>query len=584
MLLQFSLTVALSAVSLVSAQDPITITGFSISEGSAVPLRQNINELQSAGGAQWDLYLRALAEMQSQDSADPLSFFQVAGIHGKPYIEWNNSGKMNSDGWQGYCPHGERLFLTWHRPYVVLYEQILVATAQRIAAEYPQRYRSQYVAAARNLRAPFWDWGSDDIPNAVVPSKMTVNIPSGNGIKATQIDNPLSTFKFPAAALNGTYGSFDSRNRSRISRCPSPDSFPDSANQLLADRPYKSWVYDAFTHTNTFDEFSSTGNGGTSLEQIHNAIHWDGACGGQFLAADFSAFDPLFMLHHCNVDRLWAYWQAMKPDQVMFNQSYSGGARWSTPRGTTITPKSPLVPFFADSENFHTSESVESIQTFGYAYEGLEYWRKSETQMQQDATRLINRLYSDTETMARRETRRSDSSTRFFARVKLDVTEVERPCSVNLYLNGKKVGGQVVMQQPTCGTVHGEFSLDSAVDSTEIFGYPVDSVVDTIMANLQVEILKHDGTNIPIEGVPSLKIELEDVHFTPPTSECELPIYENARRRATTPVQKASSPCGCKDSSADNTYSVKGHFGKDKDRHHHVVGGVHVKVEYGIGK
>lgn len=26
-----------------------------------------------------DLYLRALAEMQSQDSADPLSFFQVAG-------------------------------------------------------------------------------------------------------------------------------------------------------------------------------------------------------------------------------------------------------------------------------------------------------------------------------------------------------------------------------------------------------------------------------------------------------------------------------------------------------------------------
>lgn len=53
MLLQFSLTVALGAVSLVSAQDPYTITGFSISEGSAVPLRQNINELQSAGGAQW---------------------------------------------------------------------------------------------------------------------------------------------------------------------------------------------------------------------------------------------------------------------------------------------------------------------------------------------------------------------------------------------------------------------------------------------------------------------------------------------------------------------------------------------------
>ncbi|KAF7545891.1 hypothetical protein G7Z17_g8825 [Cylindrodendrum hubeiense] len=557
--MRFSLTaLALGAVSLVSAQDSYPITGFPIAEGSAVPLRKNINELQSAGGAQWDLYIRSLYVMHTQDSEDPLSYFQVAGIHGRPYIEWNNTGEKNTDGWQGYCPHGERLFLTWHRPYVVLYEQTLVATAKRLAAQYPQRYRSQYVEAAETLRAPFWDWAVDKIPDAVVPSTMAVNIPSGSGIKEVQISNPLRTFTFPSEALDGTYGSFDSENRARIDRCPSPKTFPDSANELLADRPYKSWVYDAFTHTNTFDEFASTGNGGTSLEQIHNAIHWDGACGGQFLSADFSAFDPLFMLHHCQVDRLWAYWQAMRPDEVMFNASYSGGARWSSPGGTTITPQSPLAPFFADADNFHTSESVESIQTFGYTYEGLEYWEKSETQMQQDATRLINRMYSDDETMARRIMRRGDTTTRFFARVKLDVTEVERPCTVNLYLNGKMVGGQVVMQQPTCGTVHGEFSLDAAVDSTEIFGYTVDSVVDSIMSNLQVEILKHDGTNVPIENVPSLELELEDVDYTPPTSECDLPTYDNSRRRSTTPVQRTSD-CGCKDkdSSDDNTYSVK---------------------------
>jgi tyrosinase len=124
----------------------------------------------------------------------------------------------------------------------VLYEQVLVSTAKRLAQEYPQRYRSQYVAAANNLRSPFWDWGSDQIPEATVPTKMKVNVPSGSGIKEVEVDNPLYTFKFPAGALNGTYGDFDSDKRARIYRCPSPDSYPASANDLLSQRPYKSWV------------------------------------------------------------------------------------------------------------------------------------------------------------------------------------------------------------------------------------------------------------------------------------------------------------------------------------------------------
>lgn len=51
--------------------------------------------------------------------------------------------------------------------------------------------------------------------------------------------------------------------------------------------------YDLFTNSKNFGEFASTRERGISLEQIHNSIHWDAACGGQFLAAEFSAFDPL---------------------------------------------------------------------------------------------------------------------------------------------------------------------------------------------------------------------------------------------------------------------------------------------------
>lgn len=43
----------------------------------------------------------------------------------------------------------------------------------------------------------------------------------------------------------------------------------------------------------SFADFASTDSSGISLEQIHNGVHWDGACGGQFLASDYTAFDPL---------------------------------------------------------------------------------------------------------------------------------------------------------------------------------------------------------------------------------------------------------------------------------------------------
>ncbi len=43
---------------------------------------------------------------------------------------------------------------------------------------------------------------------------------------------------------------------------------------------------------------------------VHGAIHsWVGNGIGQMQDAKVSSFDPLFYLHHCNVDRLWAMWQ-----------------------------------------------------------------------------------------------------------------------------------------------------------------------------------------------------------------------------------------------------------------------------------
>ncbi|KJZ74666.1 hypothetical protein HIM_06016 [Hirsutella minnesotensis 3608] len=518
------------------AADRVPVTGVQTDSQSGVPLRLNINDLQSKGGPQWDLYLLALKEMHEMSPDDQLSFFQIAGIHGKPYVQWNTAGGQRSNGWAGYCPHGERIFLPWHRPYLALYEQELVRHAKRIAGTYPQRYRSQYQQAADTLRVPFWDWASDQaVPRATVPGRISVNMPSGQGVRATEIENPLSTFRFPRQALQGDYGAWDSQNRPRIQHCAGNFQYPDSADSNLRSRPYKQWTYDALTRSETFDEFSSPQGGGVGLEQIHNAVHWDGSCGGQFLALDFTAFDPLFMLHHCNADRLWAYWTAMNPGSPIFNVTYAGGSRYSTPGGTPISPDSPLQPFYQPSGAFHTSRSVASIRSFGYTYEGLEYWSKSDTQMRGDTIRLVNRLYSPNGGSSGAAGGPNMLSvkkpqTRYFVQLQLDMAEVPRPCLVQVYVKDKFAGSMVIMSQPGTGIMKGGFPIDNAIQEAGLHKLSRDEAVKTLQKDLVVKITKsEDGSTVPIDSVSSLKLELEDVTYTPALGDDRLPKFSDRR-------------------------------------------------------
>ncbi|EQL03417.1 tyrosinase 2 [Ophiocordyceps sinensis CO18] len=393
---------ALGSASLVSALDPVAIVGVPVQNGAA-PIRRNIDDLASEAGPQWDLYLQSLTAMYEAESSDALSFFQVAGIHGWPFVEWNGTGAGDqSNGWKGYCPHGESIFLPWHRPYVVLFEQTLVGHAMQIAAKYPDPRRNEYTEAAATLRAPYWDWATARaIPEATVPESVTVTTAEGK----KQIKNPLSSYSYPQEALQGQYGDMnrmrpEARQQKATYRCASPQSYPDSANDALSLRKnqirtndLRAMLYDVFTNSRTYAQFASTGERGSSLEQIHSSIHVEAACGADMLNPHVSGFDPLFMLHHANVDRLWAYWQAMKPDEANLSGSYAGRARFTTPNRANIGPDSPLEPFRGQGGRPHTPNTVALIRDFGYSYEGLEDG-KPKQQLIDDATRLINKLYS----------------------------------------------------------------------------------------------------------------------------------------------------------------------------------------------
>lgn len=105
-------------------------------------------------------------------------------------------------------------------------------------------------------------------------------------------------------------------------------------------------------------------------------------------ALEVSAFDPVFWLHHCNVDRLGAIWQAMNPNSYVTAKASEGN--FFTAQGATEDANSGLKPFWdASGTKFWTSTRVKETTTFGYAYPETQKWSYLSTQAYQAAVRNI---------------------------------------------------------------------------------------------------------------------------------------------------------------------------------------------------
>jgi len=94
----------------------------------------------------------------------------------------------------------------------------------------------------------------------------------------------------------------------------------------------------AVTARTTFASFQRT------LEQVHNNVH--GAVGGT-MDSSSSPADPVFWLHHGNLDRIWARWQTQHPTAAPHNPA------------EVLQPP----PLFGVAVS-----SVLSIATLGYSY------------------------------------------------------------------------------------------------------------------------------------------------------------------------------------------------------------------------
>ncbi|KAK3372444.1 hypothetical protein B0H63DRAFT_551021 [Podospora didyma] len=401
----------------IDATRPLVVRG---GGGGDIQVRQEIRELEQDQDL-WTLYILGLSMLQFTDQSSPTSWYSITGIHGIPHQTWGGVRPTPGNEETGYCTHSSILFPTWHRPYLVLYEQVLYNIIQVIATWWPEGdLRGRYQEAALRFRIPYWDWAANPSSGqSVLPLSVGgvpwVDVDGPSGVQ--RIENPLFSYSFrplnSTAFLQAPWNYWTTTLRSPASN----DTNAQSNNSLVAlnfDQSLSSLSQRLYILFSNYDNYSLFSNNAwipllnnvsyDSLESLHDTVHnlagggglgQPNAQGGHMSYIPYSAFDPIFFLHHCMVDRIFTMWQALYPDTWVVPQP-AALPSYTTSRGQVQDSTTPLTPFFASRDGtFWTSDTVRDHTRFGYTYGeltspgGPNSSRKSRAQIR----KAINRLY-----------------------------------------------------------------------------------------------------------------------------------------------------------------------------------------------
>jgi hypothetical protein len=257
-------------------------------------VRKNAKFLSAA---ERDALVRAFVMMRADivnPAATPANRYsrweQYVAVH--RMIQNANTPSTNNVNF-GHGGNGAYGFFPWHRYFLHVLEQQL----------------QTYVPG---VTIPYWDW-TDPSSALLIASFLGPNgDPSssyevrqgyfakeapGTGINAT----PAPAW-WPAGlagwTLHSTFGTYAGALRRQIGSAAGLPSIT-TLRSAMAKTTYP-----------LFQNAVESGSGTSPFHQLHNGLHtWFGSPTSHMSSVVVSPFDPMFYLHHCNIDRLWAMWQ-----------------------------------------------------------------------------------------------------------------------------------------------------------------------------------------------------------------------------------------------------------------------------------
>ncbi len=206
---------------------------------------------------------KGIQVMMSRNAKDATSYRFQANIHGT-YDEETSPRELTA--WN-QCEHGSYYFFAWHRMYLYFFERIL-----RAASGDP------------NLALPYWNWNDSSQRALPLPFQSPT---SGNPLY-------IAVPGRPAGVDNGTFslaaGTVD------FSGAFAAPNFDSPAGSGLS---FGGQIVMPMQFSSPHGELES---------QPHDVVHV--ALNGLMGDPDTAAEDPIFWLHHANIDRLWNRWIA----------------------------------------------------------------------------------------------------------------------------------------------------------------------------------------------------------------------------------------------------------------------------------
>src|SRR6266478_6767828 len=323
-----------------------------------IRIRRNINDLPPDHPIVV-FYGKAIEKMKAKPVTDPRSWRYQGAIHDYPFPDdtfdqrrvvpgdpsrdpFAKDGETlpadRSTFWR-QCQHNTWFFLPWHRMYLHHFEKIIMSI---ILAELP--------GGPKDWALPYWKWDAKD-------GDGRLPIAFRNKLLADGTPNHLFVEErnhTPGRDANkGERFASDNQMDKRF-LCLKPSVF--MGNGQFGGPPVRRHGGEGPPET-----IPPALDGSGVLEGVpHGSMHV--ATGGAGWMSNFvqAALDPIFWLHHCNIDRLWEVWIQRDPrnknpdDPAWLDASFSfhdatGGNGNLTPRQVLQTRKAPLSYEYDDT-------------------------------------------------------------------------------------------------------------------------------------------------------------------------------------------------------------------------------------------
>jgi len=264
-------------------------------------------EVRSLNEAETERLVKALKRMmQNESGPDTSEYLRVANYHGD------------------YCAHRNEQFPIWHRAYLLEMEKALQEADVKNGGD-------------GKIALPYWDW-TDRTKEELIPGFIRRDFPNVKGLKDD-----------PEWILN-----------QRDFRMPSDNYIKRSLDQISINS-----MVDRFLLEDEHFKAATTEVSPDNIESPHDRVHV--ISGWPMTTVPYAAFNPLFFLHHSNVDRLYEKYLSMYKDS---EKEFEAIQDMKEEQGRENLYDAWCEPFYLNDERILPKHCYDT-KKFGYVYDEL---------------------------------------------------------------------------------------------------------------------------------------------------------------------------------------------------------------------